>query len=49
MENARTIYMPQSLTIKGKGDPEQLARDWEKHIEEFKTFLRATKVARHQR
>ena len=49
MANTRTIYVPQALTIKRKGDPEQLVRDWKKYIKEFKTFLRATKVARHRR
>ena len=49
MENTRTIYVPQALMIKRKGNPEQLAMDWKKYIKEFKTLLRATKVARHQR
>ena len=46
MENMGTIYKPQALTIKREGDLEQLARDWEKYIDELKTFLRATKIAR---
>ena len=41
MENTRMIYKPHALTIKRKGDPEQLARDWEKYI---KAFLGVVKI-----
>ena len=40
------IYKPQALTIKRKGNPEQLVRDWEEYIKEFEIFLGATIIAR---
>ena len=33
------------LVIKGRGDPEQLARDWEDYLENFQDFLEATEIA----
>ena len=40
-----TMLKPASLVIKGRGDPEQLARDWEDYLENFQDFLKATEIA----
>ena len=38
-------YTPPVLIIKRKGDPEQLSKDWEEYIHDFKMFLEATEAA----
>ena len=43
IENTRVIYEPQTLTIARRGNPEQIAGEWEDYIKEFKTFLIATR------
>merc|ERR1712059_53815 len=40
-----TMLKPATLVLKGRGDPEQLARDWEDFLENFKDFLEATDIA----
>ena len=40
------MFKPPALVIKGRGDPEQLARDWEGYLDNFKDFLEATDIAR---
>ena len=40
-----TMLKPAALVIKGRGDPEQLARDWEDYLENFQDFLKATDIA----
>ena len=40
-----TMLKPAALVIKGRGDPEQLARDWEDYLENFQDFLEATDIA----
>ena len=47
MENTAMMYQPHALVLKRKGDPEQLARDWETYISGFKAFLLATKKISH--
>ena len=39
------LLKPAPLVVKKKGDPEQLAKDWEDYIKVFKEFLEATGVA----
>ena len=39
------LLKPTPLVLKKKGDPEQLAKDWEDYIKVFKEFLEATGVA----
>ena len=39
------LFKPGQLVIKKKGDPEQLAKDWEDYVRSFSTFLKATGVA----
>jgi len=34
-----------ALILKGRGDLEQLARDWEDYLENFQDFLEATDIA----
>ena len=36
------MFKPPALVIKGRGDPEQLARDWEDYLENFEDFLKVT-------
>ena len=38
------MLKPALLVIKKKGDPEQLAKDWENYVKVFKEFLEATGV-----
>ena len=38
------MLKPALLVIKKKGDPEQLAKDWEDYVKVFKEFLEATGV-----
>ena len=38
------LLKPAPLVVKKKGDPEQLAKDWEDYIKVFKEFLEATGV-----
>ena len=40
-----TMLKPAALVLKGRGDPEQLARDWEDYLENFQDFLKATEIA----
>ena len=45
MENTARMLKLSVLEIKRRDDPEQLARDWEEYVQEFKifmTFLEAT-------
>ena len=39
------LLKPAPLVVKKKGDPEQLAKDWEDYIKVFKEFLEATGAA----
>ena len=39
------LFKPGPLVIKKKGDPEQLAKDWDDYVKVFQEFLRATGVA----
>ena len=39
------LLKPAPLVVKKKGDPEQLAKDWEDYIKVFKEFLEVTGVA----
>ena len=39
------MLKPERLTVKKKGDPEQLSKDWEDNVKVFKEFLEATGVA----
>ena len=39
------LLKPGPLLVKKKGDPEQLAKDWDDYIKVFQVFLGATGVA----
>ena len=39
------MLKPERLTVKKKGDPEQLSKDWEDYVRVFKEFLEATGMA----
>ena len=39
------LLKPAQLVIKRKGDPEQLAKDWQEYVRVFQEFLQATDVA----
>ena len=39
------LLRPAPLVIKRKGDPEQLAKDWQEYVKVFQEFLQATDVA----
>ena len=39
------LLKPAQLVIKRKGDPEQLAKDWQEYVKVFQEFLQATEVA----
>ena len=45
MENMVMLFKPPALVIKRKGDLEQLSKDWEEYINNFKIFLEATMAA----
>ena len=38
------LLKPARMGIKKKGDSEQLSKDWENYVREFRTFLKATGV-----
>ena len=39
------LLKPEPLVVKKKGDPEQLAKDWDDYVKVFQEFLGATGVA----
>ena len=39
------MLKPAQLVLKRKGDPEQLAKDWQEYVKVFQEFLQATEVA----
>ena len=45
MTNMAKLLKQPALTLKRKGDLEQLSKDWEEYINNFKTFLETTMVA----
>ena len=45
MENMAMLFKPPALIIKRKGDPEQLSKDWEEYVDNFKIFPEATMAA----
>ena len=45
MDNMAMLYKPQILVVRKKGDPEQLSKEWEDSLDNFRDFLEATTVA----
>ena len=45
MDNMAMKFKPPALVIKGRGDPEQLERDWEDYLDNFRDFPEATNIA----
>ena len=45
IDNMAMLFKPPILVIKRKGDPEQLSKDWEDYLDNFRDFLKATTAA----
>ena len=45
MDNMAMMFKLPALVIRGRGDPEQLARDWEDYFDNFGDFLEVTTIA----
>ena len=45
MDNMVMMFKLPALVIRGRGDPEQLARDWEDYFDNFGDFLEVTTIA----